>query len=261
MDIPRLPKESLKEIVREYIAGQVFFSAQVQDPNDIPMVFMPIAMGGFSYPEPMPKGTEKPEAPTRPGRPTPPNIEPSQLEIKLLGELQQNAETLDSLGFRLRWETPTEEEESQLETLRATQKSLLARVKELRETTISDGITLHRQNLANYLVALRAYRAERKAWRAQVATWEEGEVGLLNRQAAWKVGQKAWYDALDQNLGVIYAPMRDASARSINGYPCFFSCAMLHKKDWEIVHKAIDRELERQKDIDLGDDESPEGSP
>ena len=41
----------------------------MRDPDMIPMVFLPISFGGFSYPVEKPKGTVKPEAPVRPLRP------------------------------------------------------------------------------------------------------------------------------------------------------------------------------------------------
>ena len=36
--------------------------------------------------------------------------------------------------------------------------------------------------------------------------------------------------------GMIYAEMKDAAPRSINGYPMFFSCSFLSQEDTERVH-------------------------
>jgi len=47
--------------------------------------------------------------------------------------------------------------------------------------------------------------------------------------------------------GMIYAEMKDAAPRSINGYPMFFSCSFLSQKDTErvfAVYKAMTEALD-----------------
>jgi len=57
-------------------------------------------------------------------------------------------------------------------------------------------------------------------------------------------------ESLDQ-IGVIYEYYEKASPRSINGLPIFFSFHMLHIDDWERAKPAIEKEMERRKNIEL----------
>lgn len=57
-------------------------------------------------------------------------------------------------------------------------------------------------------------------------------------------------DSLKQ-IGVIYEYLDKAGPRAINGKPMFFSFHMLHIDDWERVKPAIERELDRRKNIEL----------
>ena len=223
----------------------------MRDPDMIPMVFLPISFGGFSYPVEKPKGTVKPEAPVRPLRPIKAAVDTGAAGQKLASEIASTEELITQVEFRVRWNEASEEE---LSGLRATLERLVAQRTELVDAATAAVERDHRILLGDYLTELKAYRRARHAWRALVETWEEGEEGLARRVAVWEAGAKAWGDALAQNLGVIYAYHKDALPRSVNGYPMFMSCAVLHKLDWDMVRKAIDRELERQKDIDLGDD-------
>jgi hypothetical protein len=210
----------------------VFFSAQIRDSSMLGMVFMPILMGALSYPIAKPVGTVKPPAPVRPVRPVKAAVDTGEAGQKLATEIAS----------------------TELTGLRATLEDLVAKRTELVDAATVAVERDHRILLDNYLYDLKAYRKARHAWRALVETWEEGEEGLAKRMAVWDAGAKAWGAALEENLGVIYAYHKDSLPRSVNGYPMFMSCVLLHKLDWELVRKAIDKELERQKDIDLGDD-------
>lgn len=251
MDIPRQPREKLKDIVRAYIANEIFFSAQIREPGMIGMVFMPILMGALSYPVEKPAGTVKPPAPVRPLRPIKAAVDTGEAGQKLATEIATTEELITKVEFRVRWNEASEDE---LTGLRATLDDLVSKRTELEAAATAKVEAEHRNELAAYLDELKAYRKARHAWRALVETWEEGEEGLAKRLAVWEAGAKAWGEALEQNLGVIYAYHKDSLPRSVNGYPMFMSCVLLHKLDWEMVRKGIDRELERQKDIDLGDD-------
>lgn len=52
----------------------------------------------------------------------------------------------------------------------------------------------------------------------------------------------------EDDVGTIWEYYNKAGARSINGYPCFFSLHVMCKKDWEKAIKAIRRELERRRE-------------
>lgn len=251
MDIPRQDREKLKDLVRAYIANEVFFSAQLQDPSLLGMVFMPVMFGAFSYPVEKPQGTVKPPAPVRPVRPTKGEVDTGKEGQKLATDIANTEELITQVEFRVRWNEATEEELTEL-------RAALVRLQAQRDELVASATAVverdHRILLDDYLAALKAYRKERHAWRALVETWEEGEEGLARRLEVWEAGAKVWQDTIAQNLGVIYAYHKDALPRGVNGYPMFTSCAVLHKLDWDMVRKAIDRELARQKDIDLGDD-------
>lgn len=258
MEIPRLNREKLKDIVRSFMAGDIFFSTQVREPEMMGMVFMPILFGAFSYPVMRPEGTQMPAPPVRPTRPKKGVVDTGEEGRKLDAEIAGTQQLMEKMDFRVRWEEVSPEE---LMGLQESLRNLIRARTELADTIREKVETVDRENLGVYLTDLREYRKARHAWRALVKNWEEGEQGLANRIAAWEAGKKAWDTALSENLGVIYARMSDAGPRSINGYPCFFSCSFLHRLDWELVRKAINKEIERQKDIDLGDDEPTTDNP
>lgn len=63
-----------------------------------------------------------------------------------------------------------------------------------------------------------------------------------------------------RDIGVVYEYWSQALPRSINGYPIFASCRFLHRLDWARAAKVIDRELKRQKEMEIPPDE-PEPAP
>ena len=54
-----------------------------------------------------------------------------------------------------------------------------------------------------------------------------------------------------KQIGCVYAYMREAGPRSINGYPCFFSMHIVHIDDWARAAKAIEREEKRRESIEV----------
>ena len=230
MDIPRLEREKLKDIVRQYIANEIFFSAQLRDPSLLGMVFMPVMFGAFSYPVEKPQGTVKPEAPVRPVRPVRGDVDLGKEGQKLDTDIANTTDLITQVEFRVRWNDASEDE---LTGLRANLEALQDQRAELVVRATARVERDHRILLDNYLHDLKAYRKARHAWRALVATWEEREEGLARRLEVWEAGAKAWGDALEQNLGVLYAYHKDSMPRAVNGYPMFTSCSVLHKLDWD----------------------------
>jgi len=53
------------------------------------------------------------------------------------------------------------------------------------------------------------------------------------------------------NIGIIYEEYssRTQASRSINGYPIFFSCRLMHKDDWAKADAAIRKALKAQRDV------------
>ena len=306
MDIPRLEREKLKDIVRQYIANEIFFSAQLRDPSLLGMVFTPVMFGAFSYPVEKPQGTVKPEAPVRPVRPVRGDVDLGKEGQKLDTDIANTTDLITQVEFRVRWNDASEDEltglRANLEALQDQRAELVVRATarverdhrilldnylhdlkayrkarhawralvatwEEREEGLARRLEVweagakawgdallealqdqraelvvratarverdHRILLDNYLHDLKAYRKARHAWRALVATWEEREEGLARRLEVWEAGAKAWGDALEQNLGVLYAYHKDSMPRAVNGYPMFTSCSVLHKLDWD----------------------------
>ncbi len=58
-----------------------------------------------------------------------------------------------------------------------------------------------------------------------------------------------------EDIGILWEYMDRAGPRSINGYPIFTSMRVMHRLDWERAKKAIVREQERQKAIEIPPDE------
>jgi len=56
-----------------------------------------------------------------------------------------------------------------------------------------------------------------------------------------------WFEAELENIGTVWEYMSEAGPRSINGYPMFFSCRLMHTDDWKRACRAIDKELARRK--------------
>lgn len=52
-----------------------------------------------------------------------------------------------------------------------------------------------------------------------------------------------------EDTAIAWEYLSQAGPRSIDGYPCFFSCHFMNKEDWERAHKGIVAEMERRKGI------------
>jgi len=58
-------------------------------------------------------------------------------------------------------------------------------------------------------------------------------------------------DSYKDSLGCIYEYNSEAGPRSVNGMPCFFSCRFLNKDQAQRAFAAIEKELERRKEIKI----------
>jgi hypothetical protein len=59
-------------------------------------------------------------------------------------------------------------------------------------------------------------------------------VGMVFLPLAFGAFAEAPKEVFDR-IGVVFAHMAEASPRAVNGYPTFFSCAVLNKPDWATV--------------------------
>lgn len=60
-----------------------------------------------------------------------------------------------------------------------------------------------------------------------------------------------WPDEDWADIGIIYEYLDKAGPRSINGMPSFFSLRIMHRDDWLRCIKAIQREHQRQQEIEV----------
>lgn len=53
------------------------------------------------------------------------------------------------------------------------------------------------------------------------------------------------------SIGMVYEYLDKAGPMAFNGMPMFFSCRLLHREDFTRISSAIQRELDRRKNIEL----------
>ena len=247
MDIPRQPKESLKQLVRDYIANQVLFSSQVPD-NLVHMVFLPLAMGGLAYPVDEPEAPKEPAKPvrgfTRPKRPEP---DVGAAREGLEAAVAEAREALARAEFRARWgEVEPRDVEAARELLSHAEGALWF----AEDTANRAADAAHAVALTEYRANLSGHRAKLAEWRGRMKAWREECEALTSKVKEWEAGRDAHFDKLKSDLGVIYGYYKDSmGGRAINGFPMLASCALLHREDWELVRKAIDRVLSREVEL------------
>jgi len=67
----------------------------------------------------------------------------------------------------------------------------------------------------------------------------------------WDKRYRALFADWSADVGAITGNMKDTFPRGVNGYPMFHAVRVIHKDDWERVVKAVEREWERSKDIEV----------
>lgn len=249
MDIRRQPKETLKQLVRDYLANQVLLSTQV--PHDlVGMVFLPLMMGGLFYPVPKPETPDHPTEPAKgPPRPKRPQPELAAVKPRLEAALEQARETMVKTEFKARWgeSVPREVHEAR-EAFKHAEDDLANAVlvaNRAADEVYAAAVAVHRETL-------KAHRETLKAHREAVTKWGEECLALQPLVDEWEVGKAAYDDKIKADLGVIYGYHKDAiGPRAINGFPMLSECFLLHREDWDLVRAAINRELEHQKEINL----------
>jgi hypothetical protein len=243
------PKEFLQSIVRDYLASAIFFSSQIREPNLLPMVFMPVAFGALSFSVPKPEIPPQPAQPQN--RPVCPAWDPSpKLATKTLKErkaaVKDAQDHLEEVEYKRRWDDASDDDVIQARARLLECQDALANLP-YWEACLKE----HVQKRKAYLADLQAYRKSLSVWRQAMRDWKSQCDSLQPQIEAWEARRQAYYKRLDEELGVIYAPMSDMMPRGVNGYPMFFSMAVLNKTDFNRVCVAIERELSRQKDLDV----------
>lgn len=245
MDIPRRTKEDLKQLVRDYVAGQVLFSSEIRDPHMVGMVFFPIMMGALSYGVAAPVLPPEPVKPVRGfARPKRPLPDYGAAKAGREAAMAEAREVLTRAEFRARWgeggESEVHEARVAFELARDALADALSEAEAVADAALGVAMVEYRALLGEYSAALREYRTAMVEYRTACE-------GMSGEVAAWELGKAAHQKSLEANLGVIYGYHRDAvGGRAINGYPMLGSCWLLHREDWDVVKVAIDRELSRE---------------
>ena len=239
------PKEFLKTVIRDFLGGRIMFSAQVPA-RDVPLVFLPLAMGGLAYDVPEPELPPEPSKPVKPVRPVQGAPDVSAVQADLEAGLKASKASLKDIKFKARWGEASDDDVAQAKVILDTAKAAISDSGKAALAVVEEA---HRVALAAYLQELLAYRAVAAQYRADLRAWRASSAAMDATIAAWQVGKDQYHQYLQDNLGVFYANMADALPRGINGYPMFTAMAMLNKTDWDLVRTAIDREKAR--DIDL----------
>lgn len=260
MDIPaypftRMPKEDLRQFIFDLVDGKVFTSAHLDSQASWLMrsVFMPIAFDALKPTDEvralMPDDPPEPKAPVlppEPPRPPDPILPPAPAEPSPPGIPSTLLRDVD--WGRL---SPAELEPYQQD------------------------IQQHQQVMEEWQQARTLWEAEcaqiQAEYAAKIAHWEtyskdewRAECDRLNadfdqRHREWEALHKAnsaergrIFAAHFRDLGIIWERIDRAGPRSINGYPMFMSCHLMHREDWEKARKAAVKEQERRQQVDLG---------
>lgn len=254
MEIPRQEKSSLKQLVRDYLAGQVFFSAQIRgsDTSLLGMIFMPLFFGGLAFEEKAPETPPEPPHPGQLGQKRPVRPEPDLKDVLpgLEAAEDEAQHRVAEIEFKVRWGEALGEDlveaRKALEDARAARDQAMDAANKVADVK-------HQEALAEYRKALDDHRKVTAAWRKAHRAWQAQMDSMSDQIKAWEARRDAHNQYIKDNLGVIYAYMKDTVGnRAINGYPMFGACCLLHKDDWDIVRKAIDREMARDIDLDVG---------
>lgn len=235
----------LKQIVRDYLAGAIFFSAQVptHDQHLMACIFMPLALGALSYNVPPPVTPEVPVfSRERPPLPDAENAEDAaaeelQAELRGLRERLAQAEQAQREGD-LWAEYDSDQALADIEALKE-EINAFARAAQERERA---RLRARRQA---HVPVLQAYRRARKEHQQALVAWAQTVEEMRPQLEEWERGRDQYFEKLKEELGVLYAYMSDASPRTINGYPTFFSMGVLNVADWKRVREAINREQAR----------------
>lgn len=239
-------EEALLDLLKKYLQGEVFFSAQVRDPSLLPMIFLPLAVGGLSFPEVAPRAPVEPEAPDPPLLPPAPlqPPEPHARCTQALRLLQVKNREYEAAEYEFRWgRLPASEvRRARIAVLRAERdyrrscrKLRIQRRDELREWV--EG----RKSI------LRDHDEKVRVWKEEEWVKYEKDLAEYGPQVeSYRVREQEWVDNLKENFGVLYAEMSTAMPRSVNGYPIFSSMGVLNRTDWQRLLAAIRREEERK---------------
>lgn len=242
LEVPRTPREQLREFVYDLVDGRVLTSEQVE-PRDVGMVFMPLAMGALSPPAVL---EDKPEL-TLPPQPAPPppfvgEVPPERPEIPALAVVPEKV--------RLDYEWGAIDKADYDEVAEQVRKQNIRTVIEWKKAVLAPwqkGVRLtkkqNREGKEAYDKACEDYYTLKAAWAQECDRLRaEHEVYFVE----WEGVRKRVLSLWARDLGVVYEHMSAAGPRAINGYPMFMSLRLMHREDWKLAFDAYKKEVARR---------------
>jgi hypothetical protein len=266
--VRRMNRKEMKEFILQYCNRHIYTELDVPS-NLLTMVFMPLALGGLAVPSQIiPEFPEPPEAPPEaPGAPDPDDLKPVEFDKTKPDKLKKvdpDPETVADITSSIDYEMA--DEKAMAEYLGGIEK---------------ENLTLE----AQYQVALKAWKGLKKAHTKA----EKARIKAIKDEYAKKVGEheeqirdlcedydkqlEKYEEKLEKaeedyhailahwlkGYGFVYANLKDAGPRSINGYPMFWKMSIVHKEDMKPLMEGARRELQRRANVDKDlDDLLPE---
>jgi hypothetical protein len=250
MQVPRLTVDAMRDRVIRILSGELYPSDQVRDLSVLELVFMPLAMGAC---RPDPATIEKimgsveppetiegdPEKPEHPGYPEPEAEAPKYPEL-----VRPNFQIRSDVEWGDR-----EPEEWAAHWAEVEAKNQVLLQKWERE------VEKHQKVLDGYREVQAAVDAE---YEKVLEEWREELQQNADRNAERERVNQEWKDRYHrifcrwgEDIGVFIGDMRKTFPRAINGYPMFFEFEIVHREDWARIYKALCREIERSKEIEV----------
>ena len=242
LEVPRTPREQLRQFVYDLVDGRVLTSEQVE-PSLVSMVFMPLAMGALSPPEVL---ESKPERilPSQPSPPAPfidgvPPERPASPELAVVPEKVRSDYEWGAIDKADYNEVAEQVRKQNIRTVIEWKKAVLAPwQKEVRLTK-----KRNREGRQAYEKACEDYYTVKAAW-AQECDRLQAEHDA--RFVEWEGVRKRVMALWARDLGVVYEHMSAAGPRAINGYPMFMSLRLMHREDWKLAFDAYKKEVARR---------------
>lgn len=237
--LSRMGDDELKAFVQDYISNAVFTShdAHVHGCTDIGMVFFPLIMGCFEPPEGLFDQPVEPEEPTIVEAPTMP-LAPL-LDVRPQAQAYTEAhKALEALESEVAYDYA---DPKKLVDLRA---EVEAKSSEHRKE-IDAALEAHRLALIEHEAECNQIQAEHdeavEAYKQAVLGFDKAMEDYEEAEAVYQEKREVWIKAQTDEIGIVWEYHSKSLPRSINGLPCFMSCRIMHKDDWERATKALDK--------------------
>jgi hypothetical protein len=254
LEVPRTPREQLREFVYDLVDGRVLTSEQVEE-SVVGMVFMPLTFGALSPPEVL---EEQPDLVLPP--------QPALLKVFVERALPKppTPPTPEAVPAKLRedYEWGAIDKEDYDEAVAAINARNDAAHAEWERTTHAEWVRDLAETKASNAAGKQAHARSIEAHEAAVTAWAQECARLRTeheaRLTAWEDVRKRVLRWWARDLGVVYEQVSKAGPRGINGYPIFMSLRLMHREDWKLAFNAYRKEVERRKaDDDLFGENSP----